>query len=178
MAFELQPILTGELLELRPLREGDFDELFAVASDPLIWEQHPVPDRWKREVFAGFFAGAVKSGGALVAIDRKDGRIVGASRFSNYVADKSQIEIGFTFLARSHWGGIYNREMKRLMLAHAFQFVERVHFVVGAGNLRSRRAMEKIGGKLVGAKMVEGVGEHVIFEITAKDAILLQNRPS
>ena len=121
MPFDLQPVLTGELLELRPLRDEDFPVLYAVASDPLIWEQHPQPERCTEPVFREFFRGAMESGGAFLAIDRKDGRVIGSSRFHAYDEEKSEIEIGWTFLARSHWGGTYNREMKRLMLDHAFR---------------------------------------------------------
>src|SRR5262245_9049734 len=111
MPFDLQPFLTGDLLELRPLRAADFPDLFAVASDPLIWEQHPNNDRYQREVFESFFREALESGGALLAIDCKDGRAIGSSRFHGYGEVKSEIEIGWTFLARTHWGGAYNREM-------------------------------------------------------------------
>src|SRR5579864_3371762 len=145
MPFEFQPTLKGKLLSLRPLRPEDFQELYAVASDPLIWEQHPNSDRHELEVFKEFFQGAIDSGGALVAIDSKDGRIIGSSRFHEYYEPESEIEIGWTFLARSHWGGAYNGEMKQLMLRHAFQFVESVVFVIGPENFRSRRSVEKIG---------------------------------
>jgi len=137
MSFDLQPTLKGELLVLQPLRPEDFDTLFAVASDPLIWEQHPAKDRYKEEVFRAFFREALQSGGALLAIDAKDGRVIGSSRFHGYDKDKSEIEIGWTFLARSHWGGVYNGEMKRLMLDHAFGFVNSVVFLVGPQNYRS-----------------------------------------
>jgi len=152
MSFDLQPILKGALLELRPLRPDDFHDLYAVASDPLIWEQHPVKDRYKSEIFKEFFRESLESGGALVAIDSKDGRIVGSSRFHGYDQEKSEIEIGWTFLARSHWGGIYNREMKQLMLRHAFRFVNSVVFLVGPRNLRSQKALEKIGAVRVGSR--------------------------
>src|SRR4026207_1974038 len=128
MSFELQPILKGELLELRPLRTDDFHDLYAVASDPLIWEQHPNNDRYKEEVFSEFFRDARQSGGALIAIDSGDGQVIGSSRFHGYDKEISEIEIGWTFLARSHWGGVYNREMKQLMLRHAFKFVDNVVF--------------------------------------------------
>ncbi len=147
MDFELQPTLQGKLLELRPLRPGDYDPLFRAASDPLIWEQHPEPDRYTPEGFKRYFEGALASGGALVAVDRQTGRMVGSSRYANLDPAASEIEIGWTFLARSHWGGAYNGEMKSLMLAHAFRFVERVVFVVGPDNLRSQKALEKIGAK-------------------------------
>src|SRR5438876_4398756 len=142
MFFDLQAVLKGELLGLRPLRPEDFHDLYAVASDPLIWEQHPIKDRYKEEVFKGLFREALESGGALIAIDSKDGPVIGSSRFHGYDKEKSEIEIGWTFLARSHWGGIYNREMKQLMLRHAFQFVNSVIFLVGPQNLRSQWAME------------------------------------
>ena len=165
MPFEPQPVLKGELIELRPLRAEDFDALFAVASDPLIWEQHPANDRYKEDVFREFFDGAMRSGGALLALDRRDGRVIGTSRFHSFVEESSEIEIGFTFLARSHWGGRFNGEMKRLMLRHAFRFVDRVVFLVGVGNLRSRRAVEKIGGVLREARRDEKGREIVVYEI-------------
>lgn len=116
-----------------------------MASDPLIWEQHPSHDRYRREVFQGFFDDAMQSGGALLAIDRKDGSVIGSSRYNGYDEQKSEIEIGWTFLARTHWGGRYNGEMKRLMLEHAFRFVNSVIFIIGPHNLRSQKAVEKIG---------------------------------
>jgi len=145
MSFDLQPNLKGELIELRPLTPEDWDDLFAIASDPLIWEQHPESDRYKEDVFKVFFKDALESGGAFVVIDRKNKRIIGSTRFYGYEPEKSEIEIGWTFLARKYWGGRHNWEMKQLMLAHAFQFVDNVVFYVGENNMRSRRATEKIG---------------------------------
>ncbi len=145
MSFDLQPHLKGQLIELRPLRGDDWDELFAVASDPLIWEQHPESDRYKEDVFKIFFEDALRSGGAFIVIDTQTQQIIGSTRFHGYDPEKSEIEIGWTFLARKYWGGRYNREMKQLMLAHAFKFVENVVFFVGENNIRSRKATEKIG---------------------------------
>lgn len=147
--FELQPHLVGDLLEVRPLRPEDWESLFAVASDPLIWEQHPAPDRYKEGVFKEFFREALESGGALVVIDRKIQKIIGSSRYFGFEPEKREIEIGWTFLARSHWGGKYNGELKRLMLDHAFRFVESVVFLIGPTNVRSQKAVEKIGGILI-----------------------------
>jgi N-acetyltransferase len=166
MPFDLQPVLKGQLLELRPLRTDDYPDLYAVAADPLIWEQHPERDRYKEDVFRGFFRGAMDSGGALLAIDNKDGSVIGSSRYARYDEVASQIEIGWTFLARSHWGGVYNGEMKQLMLAHAFRFVENVIFVVGMQNFRSQRAVEKIGGVRVGTKVDADGRESFVYRIT------------
>ncbi len=170
MSFELQPTLQGELLTLRPLRPDDGEALYAVASDPLIWEQHPASDRYEEDVFREFFRVALESGGAFVVLDGKDlkaGRetIIGSSRYFGYNEAQSEIEIGWTFLARAYWGGRYNREMKQLMLRHAFQFVERVVFLVGPRNLRSQRAMEKIGGIRAGTRLDDTGRESAVFEI-------------
>lgn len=167
MSFELQPKLTGELLELRPLRGDDFAELFTVASDPLIWEQHPESDRYTEEKFRRYFEGALRSGGAFAVVDRKSGRMVGSTRYHGYDPAASEIEIGWTFLARPYWGGRYNGEMKRLMLEHAFQFVRRVVFVIGPDNIRSQRAVEKIGGTRAGSRVTDG-RESFVFAITAE----------
>ncbi|MBZ5533125.1 MAG: GNAT family N-acetyltransferase [Acidobacteriia bacterium] len=169
MPFDLQPTLTGELLTLRPLRPDDFQDLYAVASDPLIWEQHPARDRYKEEVFKELFRESLASGGALVATEIKDGHIIGSSRFHGYDPAKSEIEIGWSFLARSYWGGVYNREMKRLMLRHAFQFVNSVVFLVGPQNLRSQRAMEKIGGVRAGSRTDANARDSLVYEITREN---------
>jgi RimJ/RimL family protein N-acetyltransferase len=149
VGFDLRPTLKGNLIELRPLALEDFDALFEAASDPLIWEQHPEHDRYKREVFQRFFDGAIESRGAFAVIERKSGRIIGSSRYCNLDPLEREVEIGFTFLERAFWGGSYNRELKSLMLDHAFRFVDRVVFVVGEKNFRSQRALEKIGAKFM-----------------------------
>jgi len=169
--MDRQPTLEGERLLLRPLRPDDWDALFAVASDPEIWAIHPAHDRWQEPVFRAYFADALANGGAMAVIDKASGAVIGSSRWQGHdPADSGSVEIGWTFLARSHWGGRYNPELKRLMLAHAFRFVARVLFRVGETNLRSRRAMEKIGGRLTDAIDVTHVAgrdiTHVVYEIT------------
>jgi len=144
--FDLRPNLIGELIELRPLRPEDWNDLFAVASDPLIWEQHPESDRYKEEIFKVFFREALECRGAFVIVDTTSQQIIGSTRFYGYDPEKSEIEIGWTFLARKYWGGRYNRELKQLMLDHAFKFVESVVLLVGENNIRSQKATEKVGG--------------------------------
>ncbi|HYZ49208.1 MAG TPA: GNAT family N-acetyltransferase [Sphingomonas sp.] len=146
--FDPQPELADARVRLRPLRPDDWDALYAVASDPLIWEVHPAPDRWQEPVFRRFFADALASGGALVASDAATDEIIGSSRYDRGRAGPGEVEIGWTFIARRYWGGPTNAAMKRLMIAHALGSFERVIFLVGEHNLRSRRAMEKIGGVL------------------------------
>lgn len=166
MSFDRQPLLVGELLKLRPLRAGDFEALFRVAADPLIWEQHPEPNRYQEATFRAFFEEALTSGGALVALDRATGQIIGSSRYHGYDAERSVIEIGWSFLAPAYWGGRYNGEMKRLMVEHAFRSVKRVIFIVGPDNHRSQRAVEKIGGVRVGTITDAHGRERVVYELT------------
>jgi len=167
MPFDLQPTLTGELVVLRPLRAEDHDDLYAAAADPLIWEQHPDQTRHTLTGFATFFRESLASGGALLASDALTGRVIGSSRFFGYDEARSEVEIGWTFLARSHWGGRYNGEMKRLMLEHAFRFVDRVIFLVGPGNRRSQRAVAKLGAIRVGTRPDARSRDSILYEITA-----------
>jgi len=173
MPFELQPHLQNTLIRLEPLGAGDFEALYAVASDPLIWEQHPSKDRYQREVFENFFKGAMESGGAFRIHDAVSGALIGSSRYYEYDESLRKVSIGYTFLARSHWASGHNRALKTLMLDHAFGFVDRVLFQVGVDNWRSRKAMEKLGGVYIGEEPVSYFGEaarpNVIFKIDAAD---------
>ena len=171
--FDLQPTLIGELLELRPLRPDDFDALFAAAGDPLIWEQHPESDRYKREIFQKYFDGAIESKGAFAIIERTSGRIIGSSRYCHLNPAESEVEIGWTFLKRAFWGGRHNHELKKLMLDHAFRFVDSVLFVVGENNLRSQKALEKIGARFLsksGSREPDG-SARLVFAIEKRDYI-------
>src|ERR1700761_1461322 len=159
MPFDLRPRLSDSHVRLEPLAGDEFESLYAVASDPLIWEQHPNKDRYQRPVFETFFKGALESKGAFKVFDAATGALIGSTRFVDYDEAGRLISIGYTFLARSHWGGPYNRAMKTLMLDHAFRFVERVTFQVGVDNWRSRKAMEKLGGVNVGEKPISYYGE-------------------
>lgn len=147
-----QPTLVGELVEARPLRADDFDALYRAAADPLLWEQHPEPDRWRPEVFRAYFDDHLASGGALAIADRASDSLIGVTRYDHLDPDKREVEIGWTFLARQYWGGAYNADLKRVMLAHAFKTVDTVVFLVGEHNLRSRRAVEKLGAVETGTR--------------------------
>jgi RimJ/RimL family protein N-acetyltransferase len=168
MPFNYQPTLKGENLLLTPLRADDYHDLFAVASDPLIWEQHPVSNRYTPAVFKTFFQESLDSGGALVVHDTHTQQIIGSSRFHGYSEEDSEVEIGWTFLARDYWGGRYNAEMKHLMLEHAFQFVNDVVFLVGPGNFRSQKAMVKIGGLLDGFRIDGNGRKSMVYRISSK----------
>ena len=151
--LDRQPLLEGERYLLRPLQGEDWSALYAIASDPAVWEQHPMQDRWREDVFRAFFDDALAKGGALAIIDKDRGEIIGSSRFQALKSaeedeeEQSSVEIGWTFIAPRYWGKGANREIKRLMVGHALQAVERVDFRVGEANWRSRLALEKIGAQ-------------------------------
>lgn len=160
MKFNLQPEhLKNELIYLIPLKEGDFEQLYAVASDPLVWEQHPNKLRYQREVFQNFFEGAIESKGAFLVFDAQTDEVVGSSRFYDFNEDENSVLIGYTFIGRKFWGNGHNRALKKIMLEYAFQFVDSVYFHIGAQNIRSQKAIEKIGAQKVGEQEVEYYGE-------------------
>jgi len=133
---------------LRPLTQADFEAVYAAASDPLVWEQHPDPLRYQREVFEkNFFRGAASSGSAFVVTDRASARVIGSTRYYDWNPASREVAIGYSFLAREFWGGTYNSEMKRLMLEHAFRWAQTVWFHIGQNNWRSRKATEKVGAR-------------------------------
>lgn len=169
MEPDRQPTLEGELVRLRPSAPDDWDALFGIARDPLIWEVHPAHDRWQEPVFRAYFDAGIASGGALTILDKASGAVIGSSRFDNWKPEADEIEIGWTYIARDYWGGVYNREIKRLMLDHIHRFVGTATFMVGETNFRSRRAMEKTGGVLrpgTELRMMAGAMKpHVVYEI-------------
>lgn len=169
MTFDLQPRIANRWIKLEPLEPGDFEALHAIASDPLIWEQHPNPNRHQRDVFATYFKGAIESGGAFRVIDHASGALIGSSRFYDLDLVQGVVAIGYTFITRDHWGGRYNRALKTLMLEHAFKYLERVIFHVGVNNGRSRKAMEKLGAVHIGEAAMSYYGEpalqNVVYQI-------------
>ncbi|WP_375605298.1 GNAT family N-acetyltransferase [Flavobacterium davisii] len=144
--MNLQPQLENENILLVPLEEEDLGALYHVASDPLIWEQHPKKDRYQIDSFKIFFEEAIDSKGAFKIIDKKQNIIIGSSRYYDLDLEDKSILIGYTFLSRDYWGSLYNSQIKKLMLDYAFEYLDKVYFTVGALNIRSQKAIEKIGG--------------------------------
>jgi RimJ/RimL family protein N-acetyltransferase len=166
-----QPLnLKNEWVELTPLTETDFEELYAVAKDPLVWEQHPNPDRYKRDVFQTYFQGAIESKGAFLIKD-STGNAIGCTRFYDHVPEKKEVKIGSTFFSRDCWGKPFNQSTKSLMLQYAFQFVHDVIFHVGANNIRSQKAMEKMGALRIGQETVAYYGEEPRENIVYKMSV-------
>ncbi|MCU7645637.1 GNAT family N-acetyltransferase [Pseudomonas piscis] len=160
--------IVGESLELRPLEATDFDSLYSVASDPLVWAQHPSPMRYQESVFREWFKEALASQCALVVLDRSNNQVIGSSRYYEFDEEKREVAIGYTFLARAKWGGGTNKELKDMMLTYAFQLVDTVWFHVDSQNIRSQRAMEKIGGRLshrATRQLIDRTQEYLLYKV-------------
>ncbi len=172
MSFELQPSISSELISLRPLSQADFDQLFNIASDPMIWEQHPNPDRYKKTVFTEFFKAAMDSKGALLITDTRTGSAIGCSRYYELDEKNKSVAIGFTFIGRKYWGSEYNKAIKTAMLDHAFKFVATVFFHVGSTNIRSQKAVEKLAATKVAEKEIAFNGQpaklNFVYELGSK----------
>lgn len=146
VSFQLQPThLENALIKLLPLQESDAERLYAVAADPLIWEGHPKKDRYKKEEFLAYFNSAVKDKNGLLVFEKASNELIGSTRFYAYQPEQLSLAIGFTFLVRKFWGGKYNAALKKLMIDYAFKFVDVVVFHIGITNIRSQKAVEKIG---------------------------------
>ncbi|QES90242.1 GNAT family N-acetyltransferase [Rhizosphaericola mali] len=161
--MNLQPTLQIDKILLRPLEIDDFEELYLAASDPLVWEQHPNKDRYKREVFQSFFDGAIQSKGAFAIIDTETNTIIGSSRYYDFDAIENSILIGYTFYKRDCWGKGINSKVKKLMLDYIFQYVDKVYLHVGATNFRSQKAVERIGGIKLKEEQIAYFGENPSF---------------
>ncbi len=170
--FDLQPTLENELILVRPLKESDFEALFKVASDPLIWEQHPAKEHSQREGFTAFFNEAMSFESSFVVIDKKTNEIIGSTRYRTAEGLQNAIEIGWTFLARAYWGGYYNKSLKELMMDYAFQHVTYALFYIHEDNLRSQKAVEKLGGK----RITELAG-HVLQPKSTASVIYVIDKP-
>lgn len=167
--FKIQE-LENEQVKLVPLAASDFERLYEVASDPLIWEQHPANDRYKREVFERFFHDALACHTAFIVLDKQTGQVMGSTRYYDYRQEEQSIAIGYTFLARRYWGGSYNQPIKKMLLDFAFQQVEKVYFHVGATNLRSQKAVLKTGAiKVTEAEKTTQSASNVTYIIEKKN---------
>lgn len=167
-----QPLLENELVKLLPLQASHFEPLYAVASDPFIWEQHPIKDRYKKEVFQTFFDGALAAGTAYIIEDKQTNAIIGSTRFYDYKPEQKSIAIGYTFLSKAYWGGAYNSSIKKLMLDYAFRYVDKACFHIGVDNLRSQKAVEKLGAHQSGSLGFEHSGvmlPHFVYALLKQD---------
>ncbi|MES2761906.1 MAG: GNAT family N-acetyltransferase [Bacteroidota bacterium] len=144
MDFNRQPVLEDDHVLITPLMEEHFDQLYEVARDPILWIHHPISNGYEAETFKVFFRKAIEIGSLLI-VDKITSKAIGSTRFYNYSKDESSVVIGQTFYAKAYWGTGYNTRVKALMLKYAFNFVQKIIFLVIINNFRSRKAIEKLG---------------------------------
>ena len=157
--INIQPQLENDLVILEPLNQNDFENLYSAAADPKVWEQHPNKNRYKREVFQTFFDGAIESKGAFKIIFKETNQVIGSSRFYDYDENDASIIVGYTFYSTDSWGKGINPSVKKLMFDYIFQFVDKIYLHVGADNIRSQIAVERLGCKKVKEEQIEYFGE-------------------
>lgn len=171
--MNIPQLLETDTIALYPLEASDFDALYAVASDPNIWAQHPNKDRWRKEVFSNFFEGALQSKGAFKIVDKSTGEVLGSTRFYDYNEQDNSILIGYTFYAVKCWGKGINHAVKSLMLDYAFESVDKVYFHIGAENFRSQVSIGRLGAKKITEQEIAYFGEapklNYVYEISRKD---------
>jgi RimJ/RimL family protein N-acetyltransferase len=173
MEINIQQVIENDKAILLPLQATDFAALYAAASDPAVWEQHPNKDRWKEEVFRVFFEGAMESKVAFKIVDKATGEVAGSTRFYDCSPKDSSIFIGYTFYATRYWGTGINRSVKKDMLDYIFRHVSTVFFHIGASNIRSQMAIGRVGAAKVGEQTVTYFGEapklNFIYRITREE---------
>lgn len=145
--FNAQPTLNNDKIVLRPLRTEDYEGLSVAAADPKTWADHPVKDRYKMSVFTPYFRFLLNRGGTLTIRDTRTLAIIGCSRYYAAPDNPSGISVGFTFLHHAFWGGATNLAVKKLMLGHAFESTDTVWFHIDPQNIRSQKAVEKLGAR-------------------------------
>jgi RimJ/RimL family protein N-acetyltransferase len=179
--MNLQPTLESDLIRIRPMDKYDLEDLYKVAKDPKIWEQHHCK-RYLRPEFEKFFTESIESNGALIILDKTTNKIIGSSRYKKFNEFPHIVEIGWTFIDRKYWGGKYNKVVKNLMIEHAFNFASSIIFYVNRNNIRSQRAVEKIGGQKIVESEFEQFphtsSDNVIFVIRNKKKIYKTEKPA
>ena len=170
LPFSHIPVLQNNLVVATQLVPGDFESLYRAASDPLIWEQHPNPNRWQKDAFTNYFEGAIESKGALLVKDATNGEVIGSSRYSDWITGTKTISIGYTFFIRRCWGKGYNYALKQLMLDFAFVYADNVTFYIGAVNKRSQVSIERFGAQKIGEEEMAYFGEasklNFVYQVT------------
>ena len=170
MLFDTQKILENSYIILFPLADEHFKQLYKVASDPELWEYHPISNAYTTEGFDKFFKEAVATG-SLVIIDKSKNKVIGSTRFYNYNELENSVVIGHTFIAKEYWGSGYNKNIKELMLDYAFTHINKVVFYVVEENIRSQKALEKLGAVAKGNIIRNYEGKElrcILFEIAKK----------
>ena len=149
------PTLEGRLVRLEPLAKRHVAGLWEASRDARTWRWLPIPQPQRPEELEAWVDDALARAAAgldLPLVTQREGAIVGSTRFLALRPEHRSVEIGWTWLHPSAWGGGVNVEAKLLMLRHAFDAwgCRRVELKTDALNERSRGAMEAMGATFEG----------------------------
>jgi len=170
--------LTGETVDLIPLSKTHFAELEKIAKDPRIWEFYTF-DCSQSEKFLTVYATALitRDRGLefpFVIVHKKTNQIIGSTRFLDIQEKHRKLEIGWTWLHPDYWATEINLECKLLLLSHCFETLKtlRVQIKTDANNIRSRKAIEKIGGQFEGILRNDMIRDNGIIRNSAYFSII------
>lgn len=176
-------ILGGTTVQLLPLEESHFEELYQVASDPLLWTHIPtdcsVREKFDRTVRLALQEREAGRQYPFVIFHQPTQRLIGSTRFIDIEPRDRKLEIGFTFIMREYWGTNVNFECKLLLMTFAFETLGaiRVQLKTKDSNIRSRTAIEKIGGKFEGILRKDRMQDSGISRNSAYFSILDEEWP-
>jgi len=148
--------LDGQLVQLITLNKDHFSELESLATDKRIWQYYVYDGsdgNRLRAVLNAALADMLKGVQLpFVVFLKSEKRLIGSTRFMDIQPLHRKLEIGSTWLHPDYWGSEANLECKLLLLTYCFEKAEalRVQFKTDENNIRSRKAIEKIGGKFEG----------------------------
>ena len=146
----------GPTVQLQPLKEDHFEELVNLGNDKAIWQHIPVAMNTQFDRLQALISGMVEKGKGtqfpFAILHKASGRLIGSTRFMDMHQQHLKLEIGWTWLHPDHWGTRANPECKLLLLSHCFEVLKtrRVHLKTDEHNIRSRKAIAKIGASFEG----------------------------
>jgi RimJ/RimL family protein N-acetyltransferase len=154
--IKYQTILEGRTVKLIPLDKSNLSELELLAKDKRIWEFY-LFDGTDSNLFHTIYNNVVlqREKGIqfpYVIYNKIDNKIIGSTSYLDIQEVHKKLEIGLTWLHPEYWGTDVNIQCKLLLLTHCFEELGavRVQLKTDENNLRSRRAIEKIGGQFEG----------------------------
>jgi RimJ/RimL family protein N-acetyltransferase len=167
MAWIKHPtVLQGEIVCLLPLEKEHFGYLFTAASDKGLWEFIPAdcskPNRFNEVYNLALTEREKGNHYPFIIIYKPTKEIIGSTRLFEIFPNNRKLEIGWTWITANYWGTAVNLECKFLLLKFCFEElkVRRVQIKTDELNIRSRKAIEKIGGKFEGILRKDAVKEN------------------
>lgn len=148
--------LKGTTVDLIPLERSHFEALFLAAADEKLWEHVPtdgsIRENFERMYDFGLTEREKGKQYPFVIYHKRSDELIGSTRLFEIFPEDRKLEIGWTWITASHWGTTVNMECKLLLLGFCFEVLgtRRVQLKTDENNVRSRKAIEKIGGQFEG----------------------------